>query len=113
MELSSLVFALGLFSAGVWLIFMISGDFKAKKRQVQQIPPGPRRGAQQPARRASIAGAQRSSTAVSTRQPSTPRHVEAVGNSLAAVEKAGAVDPLQGLSVAFVRETFERFTREL
>jgi hypothetical protein len=111
MEFSSLVFALVLFSAGVWLIFMISGDFKGRKGQVQQIPPAPHRNPQRP-RPAPITGA-RPHAFNSTRQTPTPQHVGAVGNALVVVEQAVAADPLQSLSVGMVRETFERFTREL
>ncbi len=100
MDFSSLVFALGLFSAGVLLIFMISGDFKEKKRQVQKIPNSVQRTphAANPVR--AIA-----------RQPSTPSRVNSVSAATAAAVKVEAVDQFQGLSVAVLRETFERFTR--
>ncbi len=111
MDLSSLVFALILFSAGVWLIFMISGDFKGKKKQAQQIPPPAHRIAPQPRRAANTAA--RAHAFGNTRQAQTPKPAVAVGSSLAVVEQASAAaDPLQSLSVGLVRETFERFTRE-
>lgn len=100
MDLSSLVFALGLFSAGVLLIFMISGDFKEKKRQVQRIPDSVHRSPH----------AARHLPAVA-RQSSTPSRVNAVNASRTAAVKVEAVDQLQSLNAAVVRETFERFTR--
>jgi hypothetical protein len=100
MDVSSLVFALGLFSAGVLLIFMISGDFKEKKRQVQKIPESVQRSPH----------AAHSVRAIA-RQASTPPRVNSVNTATAAAVNVEAVDQLQGLNVAVVRETFERFTR--
>lgn len=112
MEFSSLVFALILFSAGVWLIFMISGDFKGKNKQAQHVPTPARRN---PPRSPHVANTPARAHAFnSPRQVQTPKPAGAVNSSLVVVEQAtaGAADPLQSLSVGLIRETFERFTRE-
>jgi hypothetical protein len=100
MEVSSLVFALVLFSAGMLLIFLISGDFKEKKRQVQRIPDAPHR---------SPHGVPHASKGA--RQTSTPPRVNAIKPATATAARVETGDQFQGLSVALVRETFERFTR--
>jgi len=109
MDLNSLVFALGLFSAGVWLVFMISGDFKGKKKQVQRIPNAPRRS---PQTGRNVATSAQRSAANSARRPTTPQ-VNVVNNSPAAAERVVAADSLQNMNAAILRETFERFSREL
>jgi hypothetical protein len=100
MDLSSLVFALGLFSAGVLLIFMISGDFKEKKRQVQRIPDSVHRSPHATHNVPAVA-----------RQPSTPSRVNTGDATRTMAVTVETADQLQSLNVAVVRETFERFTR--
>ncbi|HEX7997619.1 MAG TPA: hypothetical protein VF528_04305 [Pyrinomonadaceae bacterium] len=101
MEVSSLVFALVLFSAGVLLIFLISGDFKGKKVQVQRIPDAPQRSPHVAPR-----------VSKGTRQTSTPPpRLNAVKPAPATAARVETADQFQGLNVALVRETFERFTR--
>ena len=109
MDLNSLVFALGLFSAGVWLIVMISGDFKEKKKQVQRIPNAPRRNPQVGQR---VAPSAQRNTANVARRPSTPQAVS-INKSPAAAEGIVAADSLQNMNAAMLRETFERFSREV
>lgn len=110
MELSAILFSLGLFSAGIWLIFTISGDFKEKRRRVQRIEGVPRPSTHL-ARHASRSAPERAVSGA--RQLSTVKPVVAPGVAANAVEKFGTVDPFEGMNAAFLRETFERFTREL
>lgn len=110
MDVSSLLFAFCLLFVGVWLIVSISGDYKEQRRHEQRIPDRPRRNL-----RAGHNDASRARTRVTSnaRQPSTPAPVETLKTSSVGVEKVGTVDQLQHLNVAFLRETFERFQRDL
>jgi hypothetical protein len=117
MELSSLLFSLGLLSAGIWLIFTISGDFKEKQRQGQRLD-GAHAKRQPIARPAANAAARRAMTnapRLSTALPlEAPRAAAATAAARASVEQTKAtVDQFQHLNAAVLRETFERFSREL
>lgn len=109
MELSSLLFSVGLFSAGIWLIFTISGDFKEKRRQGQRTasvrPP-------HPARRVSSSRAP-GITATSALRISTTPPVDAPRAQPNEVDKQTSTDPFERLTAAFLRETFEKFRRDL
>lgn len=110
MEISSLLFSLGLFSAGIWLIFTINGDFKEKRRQGQRTAGVPRptphlaRHAARNAQGRAIGNA---------RQLSASKPVSAPRATPNDVEKRGVTDQFEGLNAAFLRETFEKFKREL
>lgn len=110
MELSALLFSCILLTAGLWLIFMISSDFKKKRGQGQSVPDAARRIS--PAARHIPSGTS-PRIAGSRQQSSTPPRVESPNASTADIGQALPVDRLQGLNVRVVRETFERFTREL
>lgn len=99
MELGSLVFALILFSVGIWLIMTISGNFKEKNIHVQRIQDAPHKSARA-APRAASAGARR--------QPVAPLLVKGNAPALPA-GSVEAADQLQTINAAAVRETFERF----
>jgi hypothetical protein len=101
MEISSLLFALGLFMAGIWLIFIINGDFKEKKRRAQQISDAQHR-RPLPSRRVAQGGARQS--------PASKGN--ATDSATAGGESAEPIDEQQGLNTAVVRERFERFTHE-
>lgn len=106
MEVSSVLFALGLFMAGIWLIFIISGDFKEKKRRAQRIPDMHRR-RPHAARHVSSGARGVAESSAQQQQPPVPDV-----DSTAGVEKAGPTDESQGLNTAVVRERFEKFTSE-
>jgi hypothetical protein len=118
MELSSLLFSLGLLSAGIWLIFTISGDFKEKQRQGQRLdgersrrPPIARPATNAAARRA-MTNAPRLSTALPLEAPRAAAAATAAARASVEQTKATA-DQFQHLNAAVLRETFERFSREL
>lgn len=108
MEISSLLFALGLFMAGIWLIFTISGDLKEKQRRAQRIPDVQRR---RPHAARHVSPGVRGATAGGAQQSPPVKEADAPA-SQAGVEKTGTVDESQGLDAAVVRERFERFTHE-
>jgi len=110
MELSALLFSFILLTAGLWLVFMISGDFKKRSRQEPSVPDAARR-IPHAARHVPSGASPR--VAGSRQQSSTPPRAESPNASTADIEQALPVDRLQGLNVRVVRETFERFTREL
>jgi hypothetical protein len=112
MDLSAFLFSLGLLLAGIWLVFAISGDFKEKKRQAQRIAlPGNRNPLTAAAARQTAHGQGRIAPSAA-RTPPPPVNMLAEA-APAGTEKAAAVDQFQGLTVSSIRETFERFTREL
>lgn len=110
MEISSLLFALGLFVAGIWLIHVISGDFKEKTRRAQRIPDVQRR---RPHAARHVSPAARGVAASSALLPPPMQKADSAYAPTAGVERVGPIDLLQDLNAAVVRETFERFTREL
>lgn len=109
MEISSLLFALGLFMAGIWLIFTISGDLKEKQRRAQRIPDVQRR---RPHAARHVSPGVRGATAGGVKQSPPVKEADAPDASQTSVEKTGMVDESQGLDAAVVRERFERFTHE-
>lgn len=109
MEIGSLLFALGLFMAGIWLIFIISGDFKEKKRRAQSIPDVQRR---RPHAARHVSSGARGGAESSARQTQPASKADSPGASTAGVEQAGPTDESQGLNTAVVRERFEKFTSE-
>jgi hypothetical protein len=108
MEISSLLFAFGLLSAGIWLIFTINGEFKEKQRREQGFPAAPNRNPQ--LARAPSSTAPRRAALARTSESPTPAHPAKI--PLAADERTTAADKWQSLDAAFVYESFERFTRE-
>lgn len=105
MEISSLMFALGLLSAGIWLIFTINGEFKGKQRQEQRFSsPVPNRNQTLP---------RQTTPARRTVLPPTPAPpARAAKIATVADERKGAADKWQSLDAAVVYEKFEKFTRE-
>ncbi|HEY0385532.1 MAG TPA: hypothetical protein VGC64_05950 [Pyrinomonadaceae bacterium] len=104
MEISSLMFALGLLSAGIWLIFTINGEFKGKQRREQRFPPT-LHGNQPLARQTQTARR----TALS--RPAAPP-VPAVKTEPLADKQQSASDKWETLDAAVVYERFEKLTRE-
>ncbi|MDX6696414.1 MAG: hypothetical protein QOF02_4017 [Blastocatellia bacterium] len=116
MELSSILFAFCLLSAGIWLIFTINGDFKEKQRQGQRLAasaPVKRLPAARPAAATARAATGRAMTNARQLSPAPTVESPRAAVAPAKVEQAGAIDPFQLLNTAVMRETFERFTREL
>lgn len=105
MEISSLMFALGLLSAGIWLIFTINGEFKGKQRREQRLPIAPHRN--QPL-------ARQTSTARRTAALSRPAAPPAPTAQIAPAvdEQKSVADKWQSLDASVVYEGFEKFTRE-
>jgi hypothetical protein len=108
MEISSLMFALGLLSAGIWLIFMINGEFKGKQRHGQRFPPAPNRN-QPLARQTSTA--RRTATTTALARPDAPP-APAVKIASVPDEQKRTTDKWQSLDASVVYERFEKFTRE-
>ncbi|HEY0405371.1 MAG TPA: hypothetical protein VGC89_06570 [Pyrinomonadaceae bacterium] len=110
MELSSLLFSLGLLSAGIWLILTINGDFKEKQRQGQRLAAAPAK--QQQLARPPAAATRRAMT--NARRLSTAPTVDSPRSAAPpTAEQAEATDQFQHLNAALVLETFERFRSEL
>lgn len=110
MDSSSILFALGSLMVGIWLIFVINGDFKEKRRGK------PATGPMQPAKPAPVKRARPTAGGAhslsSLRQPVVPA-VKAGKASPAGAERGSAAgDRLESLDAAAVRETFERFRHE-
>jgi hypothetical protein len=97
---------------GIWLIFIISGDYKEKKRQEQRMIAAPIRHPPAPARPAAAPVA-RPRAAPSSLRSATPPALDSPDAASAGIEKSASLDQWQGLSVSAIRETFERFRREL
>ena len=110
MEISSLLFALGLFMAGIWLIHIISGDVKEKTMRAQRIPNAQRR---RPHAARHVSSGARGVAASGALLPPPMQKADSAYASTAGVEKVGPIDLLQDLNAAVVRETFERFTQEI
>jgi hypothetical protein len=110
MDVGTLLFALILLSAGIWLIYNVSGDFKEKGRQGQRFADVPYRKPHVANR--STPGACNSLERVSHTYPSAPK-IDAQKASAVRLERLITADPLQSFSESFVREKFERFQREL
>jgi hypothetical protein len=110
MEISSLLFALGLFMAGIWLIFTISGDLKEKQRRAQRIPDVHRR--RPHAARHVSSGARGPAESAARQSTPVPEADAAAAASQTGGERTEPVDESQGLDAAVVRERFEKFTHE-
>jgi hypothetical protein len=108
-EISSLLFALGLFVAGIWLIRITGGDFKEKTMRTQTIPDVQRHSPHATPHVSSDAGG----VAVSGARHPSPMQNDSAFAPTAGVERVGPIDRLQDLNAAVVRETFERFTQEI
>lgn len=109
METSALLFSLCLLLAGVWLIFTINSDLKKKRRQVPQVPETPRRNPHVAHR---VANVVQRETGNSARHRPSPLPINASNGVAANSNKADAIDQWQTLNTAFLRETFEKFTRD-
>jgi hypothetical protein len=110
MDLSTLLFSLILLSAGIWLVYNVSGEFKSKNRQAQSFADAPYRRPQVVRRNAQAA---RNSLERVSRPSASAMKIDAPQASTARLETLGAADQLQSLSASFVREKFERFQRDL
>lgn len=110
MDLSTLLFALILLSAGIWLIHTIGGDFKEKSRQGQRVADVSYR-KPQVARRSTPSG-RNSLERVSRASTSAPK-IDAPKASTVGLEQLETADHLQSLNASFVREKFDRFQRDL
>lgn len=109
MDTSSILFALGALMAGIWLIFIINGDFKEKRRGKHAFGPMP------PARPTAASRPRAVRTGAPSvnnlRRPAVPA-VKATSGSPAGAEQGLVADQLENLDAAAVRETFERFRHE-
>lgn len=110
MDSSTILFALGSLMVGIWLIFVINGDFK-EKRKGKPLP-----GPMQPSKPAPVkrgrptAGGAHSLS--NLRQPVVPPVKSAKASPAGAERGSAAGDRLESLDAAAVRKTFERFRRE-
>ena len=113
MELSALLFSLGLLLAGIWLIFTISGDFREKRRQEPRAAEPLRRN---PTAARYVPPVARQRTNDNPRQPSKRAQAAATTTasdaSSKSVEKTVPADPFEDLNASVIHETFERFTSE-
>lgn len=110
MDAGTLLFALILLSAGIWLIHSIGGDFKEKSRQGQRFADVSNRKPQVERRAAPVSpnGLEKASYT-----PVAAMKIEVPKTSTAGLEQLETADRVQGLNASFVREKFERFQREL
>lgn len=111
MDSGSLVFSLGLFLAGIWLVLVIRSSFKTKKEKAQRISHSHYRRHQ--ARHISSTPNMTTTAAdaaKSMRQTSTTTSVESLETARAGVNASQTAEQLQYLNLSSLRETFEKFT---